>query len=306
MKNKLKILIQYLLPHHALSNMMGWFGNCRWPLLKDNLIAWFIKRYQVDLSEAVQPNAKNYISFNDFFTRALKPDARHIVTEENTIACPVDGFVSQVGQINHGQLFQAKNKQFSLLQLLGGNQSYTSLFTQGQFATLYLAPKNYHRVHIPLAGQLKEMVYVPGKLFSVSPLTVENVDNLFARNERLITLFDTKIGPMAVIFVGAMIVASIETVWAGSITPPHGKTLKHWDYSHQIIKYESGDEIGRFKMGSTVIVLFPQNRVTFPTHLQPQIAVKMGELLGSLCCHPEHREGSPLSGSNGDPSLHSG
>lgn len=281
MQNKLKILMQYLIPTHLLSNMMGKVGDCRWPWLKDNFIAWFIKLYQVDLTEAVESNAKNFNSFNDFFTRALKSSARPIVTENNAIACPVDGFVSQVGQINNGQLIQAKNKSFTLSQLLGQNQEYASLFEHGQFATLYLAPKNYHRIHIPLSGQLKSMLYVPGKLFSVNPLTAENVDGLFARNERLITLFDTGIGPMAVIFVGAMIVASIETVWAGVITPPHGKTMKYWDYSQQMIKYERGDEIGRFKMGSTVIVLFPKNSMTFAQHLQPQQAVKMGELLGS-------------------------
>lgn len=281
MLNKLKILIQYLIPTHLLSNMMGKVGDCRWQWFKDNFIAWFIKRYQVDLTEAVETNAKNYASFNDFFTRALKPSTRPIVIENNAIACPVDGFVSQVGQINNGQLIQAKNKSFTLLQLLGQNQEYASLFEQGQFATLYLAPKNYHRIHIPLSGQLKSMLYVPGKLFSVNPLTAENVDSLFARNERLITLFDTDIGPMAVIFVGAMIVASIETVWASVITPPHGKNMKYWDYSKQMIKYERGEEIGRFKMGSTVIVLFPKNSMTFTPHLQPQQTVKMGELLGS-------------------------
>lgn len=278
---KLKILCQYLAPQHTLSRFMGMLANCRWGWLKGLMIKIFVRLYQVDMTSAVEPQLENYATFNAFFTRRLKPEARPIVSGIHQIACPVDGFVSETGAIANGQLFQAKGFYYDLSSLLGGFPELTALFQHGIFATLYLAPKNYHRIHMPLAGTLTDMIYVPGKLFSVSPTTVRNIPALFARNERVIAIFATASGPMAVILVGAMIVGSIETAWAGTVAPASTREVTRTAYPGSLIKLERGQDMGAFKMGSTVIVLFGNNNIAWNEQLVSTSEVKMGQLLGT-------------------------
>ncbi len=229
MKDRLFIISQYLLPHHLLSRLAGCVAECRVRWFKNAFTAWFARRYQVDMSQALVEDLTSYEHFNAFFTRALKADARPLDTTPGAILSPADGAVSQLGSIDHGRIFQAKGHSFSVLELLGGDPKLSAPFMGGEFATVYLSPKDYHRVHMPLAGTLREMVYVPGRIFSVNQTTAENVPELFARNERVVCLFDTERGPMAVVLVGAMIVASVETVWAGLVTPPK-RELKTFSY----------------------------------------------------------------------------
>jgi phosphatidylserine decarboxylase len=251
----------------------------RW--FKNAFTAWFAKRYQVNMSEALVEDLTAFEHFNAFFTRALKPGARPLDETPGAILCPADGAISQIGPIEHGRCFQAKGHSFSVLELLGGDAERAAPFMGGEFATVYLSPKDYHRVHAPLGGTLREMVYVPGKLFSVNQSTAENVPELFARNERVVCLFDTERGPMAVVLVGAMIVASIETVWAGLVTPPKRelKTFSYDEAARAPIRLEKGDEIGRFKLGSTAIVLFGPDQVRWAESAWPGSQVRMGELL---------------------------
>lgn len=280
MKQKLHIFLQHLVPHHFLSRLVGKIADCRWIWLKNLFIQKFIKAYQVDMSSAIQSDPAKYENFNAFFTRALKPEARPIVMGINEVACPVDGFVSQAGMIQEGKIFQAKKFDYSCAELLGGSEELAAQFQNGNFATLYLAPKNYHRIHMPLAGTLEQMIYVPGELFSVNNNTAENVPNLFARNERVVTVFASEAGPMAVILVGAMIVASIETVWAGTIAPSRSKQIQRWDYPAGRVVLNRGAELGLFKLGSTAIVLFGPNRVTWAPEIAPGKPVEMGKLMG--------------------------
>lgn len=275
----LKTWVQHILPQHGLSRLMGKLTECQIPWLKNWLIDKFIRTYGVEMAEAVEPNPHAYPNFNSFFTRALQPAARPIVQDARAIACPVDGTVSQAGVINAGDLLQAKGFNYSVEQLLGGSAARAAPFMEGHFATFYLAPKDYHRVHMPLTGQLREMVYVPGRLFSVNARTTDRVPNLFARNERVVALFDTAIGPMAVILVGAMLVASIRTVWAG-VVAPQLVGPRSWQYCDQHIALTRGDEMGHFALGSTVIVLFAPNSMTWETEIQPGQTVRLGQLLG--------------------------
>lgn len=280
-KQRLFIFMQYVLPHHTLSRLIGCLAECETAWFKNRLIAWFIKRYHVDMSEALQEDPSAYQHFNDFFTRALKTDARPLDSSQHSVLSPADGAISQLGKIEHGRIFQAKGHSFSLLELLGGDAERAAPFMSGSFSTVYLSPKDYHRVHMPLTGILREMVYIPGRLFSVNQTTAEHVPELFARNERVACIFDTEQGPMAVVLVGAMVVASIETVWAGVITPPL-RQLRSYDYSQaarQPITLEKGAEMGRFKLGSTAIVLFGPDQVTWDTALQQASAVKVGQRL---------------------------
>lgn len=212
--------LQHMIPQHLFSRFIGLFANAQQPFIKNNLINWFIRRYQVDMSCAIHAEAQAYNSFNDFFTRTLKAGARNLVSCDKAIACPVDGVVSQIGDIHDGRIFQAKGFDFTATELLGGSTDRAAPFSDGKFVTLYLSPRDYHRIHMPIIGHLKEMVYIPGKLFSVNPATATSVPRLFARNERVVALFDTPMGAMAVVLVGAMIVASINTVWHGEVTPP--------------------------------------------------------------------------------------
>ena len=275
---RLTVLPQYFVPQHALSRAAGCLADSTWPAIKNPMIDFFIQRYGIDMNLAAEPSPHAYASFNDFFTRALKDGIRPIT--EADIASPADGAISQIGQIEQEKLFQAKGHYYTLNQLLGGDENSAQHFKNGHFATIYLSPKDYHRVHMPVTGTLKKMIYVPGRLFSVNTLTAQNVPSLFARNERVICLFDTELGPMAVILVGAMIVASIETVWAGLITPPK-RQLKQFTYPQaEEIRLEKGEEMGRFKLGSTVIVLFGENVVNWTEDLKEQSPVVMGQTLG--------------------------
>ncbi len=278
---KFFVWLQYCLPHHALSRTVAWLLHT--PLLKTTIIRWFIRRYGVDLSESLIDEPADFVSFNAFFTRELRAGVRPIDHSTGSIVSPADGCVSQLGAIRHNELLQAKGKMFTLQSLLGGDRESASRFDNGSFATIYLSPKDYHRVHMPLSGTLQEMTYVPGRLFSVNPVTAANVPDLFARNERLICLFETAIGPMAVILVGAMIVASIETVWAGHICPSTAfKQLRTIRYSQDDApRLNGGDELGRFKLGSTVIVLFAKEAMRFVATLRAGDSVRMGQRLGS-------------------------
>ncbi len=282
MKERLFILSQHLIPHHLLSRLIGCAAECRAAWFKNRLIGWFAKQYQVDMSEAQVEDLNAYEHFNAFFTRALKDGARPLDNTPGAVLCPADGAISQLGRIEHGRVFQAKGHSYSVTELLGGDSERAAAFMGGDFATVYLSPKDYHRVHMPLAGTLREMIYVPGRLFSVNQTTAENVPELFARNERVVCLFDTERGPMAVVLVGAMIVASIETVWAGLITPPKRelKTVRYDEAARGPISLEKGAELGRFKLGSTAIVLFGPEQVKWAEELGANSPVRMGQLLG--------------------------
>lgn len=282
LQDRLFILAQHLLPHHLLSRLIGGFAECRVLWFKNLLTRWFVRHYDVDMRQAQVEDPTAYENFNAFFTRALKPGARPLPAEAGVVVSPSDGAISQLGRIEHGRIFQAKGHSYSLLELLGGDGLRAAPFMGGHFATIYLSPKDYHRVHMPLTGTLKEMVYVPGRIFSVNQLTAENVPELFARNERVVCIFDTAVGPMAVILVGAMIVASIETVWAGLVTPPK-RELKRFAYDEAArapITLGTGDELGRFKLGSTAIVLFGPDAVNWSAELGALSTVNMGQLLG--------------------------
>lgn len=280
--NDLFVYSQYLAPQHLISRGAGKIAECEHPRFKNALIDWFIKKYGVNMAEAERQNPEDFKHFNDFFTRALKADARTIDPADEVIVSPVDGVISQLGAIKQGQIFQAKGQSFSLVELLGGDADRAQPFMGGDFATIYLSPKDYHRIHMPITGTLKEMVYIPGKLFSVNPVTAENVPRLFARNERVAAIFDTELGPMAMVLVGAMIVASIETVWSGLVAPlkREVKTLRYAD--KQTITLEKGAEMGRFKLGSTVVLAFPENKSAFVESLQAGSAVRMGDAFGKI------------------------
>jgi phosphatidylserine decarboxylase len=285
-------LPQYLLPQRLLTRLIYRLSRVRTPWFKDFLIRHFIAHFQVDLSEVAEPDPQRYPDFNHFFIRALRAEARPLAAGENTPCCPVDGTVSQVGSITDDTLLQAKGRTFSLTQLLGGEEARALPFRDGCFITLYLSPRDYHRIHLPLRGRLQEMIHIPGTLFSVSPLTTRVVPKLFTRNERVVTLFATAAGPMAMVLVGAIHVAAIETVWAGAITPPLGKTIRHWRYpttGSAAITLDRGAEMGRFNMGSTVIVLFARNAIRWNPVIYPGASVRMGQKLGEIladgCLH---------------------
>ncbi|KZY38110.1 phosphatidylserine decarboxylase, partial [Alcanivorax sp. HI0044] len=268
-RDKLFVTLQYLVPQHGLSRLVGMLARSEVPWIKTTFINLFMKRFGIDLSEAQIEDADRFPTFNAFFTRALKPDARPLeASGDNEIACPADGAVSQLGAIRANQVFQAKGHDYSLYDLLGGDSALASEFTNGQFATIYLSPRDYHRVHMPFTGTLRETRYVPGDLFSVNEATANGVPNLFARNERLVCIFDTEQGPMAVILVGAMIVAGIETVFSGQVTPLP-KQVVTTDYLRTApITLEKGEELGRFLLGSTVVMLFPEGKAGFEDNLK--------------------------------------
>lgn len=284
MKDKMFVVLQYIIPQHLLSRLLGRLAECETSWLKNRLIRLFAKRYQVDLSEAQRENAEDYSHFNDFFTRALKAGARPIDPENNAVVHPADGCISQIGQITEGRIFQAKGQSFSTLELLGGDSELAEEFNDGKFATIYLSPRDYHRVHMPLQGNLRVMHTIPGDLFSVNEVTAAGVPRLFARNERVVCIFDTQAGPMAVVLVGAMIVAGIETVWAGTQAPLQRRvaTTHYGDVSLPKISLEKGEEMGRFKLGSTAIVLFAKDKVNWDESLVAGSKTKMGERLGTV------------------------
>lgn len=277
--DKAKITLQYLMPKHLISRLAGKVAAAELGWFSHFLIKRFIKAYKIDMSEAQWERAEDYASFNEFFTRPLKEGIRPLASEPDIVAHPVDGAISQLGPIVEGKLVQAKHHNYSLQNLLGGLEQTAAPFAGGSFATIYLAPKDYHRIHMPVTGTLREMIYIPGELFSVNPLTAECVKDLFALNERVVTIFDTEFGPMALVLVGATIVASIETVWAGTITPPSGKNIFRWTYpakGNTAVKLEKGAEMGRFKLGSTVVLAFPAGKVAFLDDQQPGTVTRMG------------------------------
>jgi phosphatidylserine decarboxylase len=280
--NTLFIAFQYIIPQHLLSRIVGWLAECEWSVLKMWLINLFISKYNVNMSEALDENPASYKNFNSFFTRELKPDARPIVADDAVIVSPADGAISQLGDISYGRIFQAKGQSYTAVELLGGNSELASEFDDGAFATIYLSPKDYHRVHMPMTGTLRETIYIPGDLFSVNQTTAENVPRLFSRNERLVAVFDTAAGPMAMVLVGALIVAGIETVWGGQVAPPP-KTPTRIDFSsNDKITLAKGDEMGRFKLGSTVVVLFPKAAMAWSEALAAQSPLSMGEEIAKL------------------------
>ncbi len=273
---------QYCLPQHLLSRAIGYVANCEIPLIKNMFIQWFIKRYQVDLSNNVINNPQDFESFNQFFTRALKADARPIAGDVKQFVSPADGQLSEFGQLHEGQLLQAKGQSYSVAALLGGDQGLADIFHDGHYLTVYLAPSDYHRVHMPFEGQLIKMIHVPGQLFSVNTKTAAMVPNLFARNERVICIFETSFGKMAVILVGAMIVASIATVWHGQVTPVT-RAIQTWDYlASPVLTLLKGAEVGRFYLGSTAIILTPAQTLAFADDLSVGQPLKMGQALGSV------------------------
>lgn len=279
----LKVYPQYLLPHHLLSRLMHAFTRLQLTLIVRPFTRWFVHQFKVDLDIAQQPDLNTYPSFNAFFTRALKTEARPVCSGETAIASPVDGTVSQIGLIENQRIFQAKGHDYTLQDLLGGSDEHAAKFTNGTFATIYLSPRDYHRIHIPFDGTLKEMVHIPGRLFSVNQATTELVPGLFSRNERVVCLFETDIGPMAVILVGAIFVGSMDTVWHGTVTPTNIRHITRWHYSandDNRIAFKRGAEIGRFNMGSTVIVLFGQDQVEWNSGISAAASIRMGECMG--------------------------
>ena len=281
---KIFSLIQYLLPHHLLSLVMYWITRSEWKPLKELIIRNVIRHYKVDMDIAADHELGNYRSFNDFFTRAIKPDARPMAEGENILVSPVDGAVSQAGEISNGRIFQAKGHDFSLNELLGGDPKWTKAFVDGSFTTIYLSPRDYHRIHMPITGTLKKMIHIPGRLFSVSPSTTLNIPRLFSRNERVVNLFDTEAGAMAIIMVGAIFVSSMDTVWAGTVTPK-SRRVTNWNYgkkSTTTIKLQRGAEMGRFNMGSTVILLFGKDAVELSARLEPETKLQMGQEIGTI------------------------
>ena len=278
-----KVAFQYIMPQLYLTQLAGWFAQQKWGAVTHFVIKAFAKKYNVDMSEAKKENFSDYESFNQFFIRELKDDARKINENPTALCLPADGRVSQIGHIDDDRLLQAKGHFFSLSDLLAGDEELVNTFKNGEFATIYLSPRDYHRVHMPCDATLRKMIYVPGDLFSVNPFLAEHVPNLFARNERVICVFDTAFGPMAQILVGATITASMSTVWAGVINPPRTGEVKVWTYQgDNAIKLTKGQEMGAFQLGSTVINLFPANSVTLAEHLEVDVPVRMGEILATM------------------------
>jgi phosphatidylserine decarboxylase len=280
---RLRVRLMYLLPHHLLSAAMHHATRSRARCWKNWQINWFIKRYRVDMDIAHIKRAESFENFNAFFTRAVHARARPLSTQANTLACPADGAVSACGPINGDSIFQAKGQTFSLSQLLGGDAQRAAAFNGGHFCTIYLSPRDYHRVHMPIAGTLREMVHVPGRLFSVNPLSARMVSGLFARNERVVSIFDTEWGPLAVVLVGAVFVGSIEHVWAGEVAPASNRAVTSTTYPQSAnpaaVTLAKGEEMGRFNMGSTVIVVLPPSSVHWREDLVPGMPVNLGQMI---------------------------
>ena len=281
MSDRLKVLPQYLLPKRALTVYAGWRASRRWGPRTTKLIQGFVEKYRVDMSEAADPDISHYASFNEFFTRALRNGARPLAAAE--LVCPVDGAVSQIGAIERDQIFQAKGHRYSTTALVGGDAALAAAFENGYFATIYLSPKDYHRIHMPCDGRLRRMIHVPGDLFSVNPLTARGVPGLFARNERVVCVFDSASGPFVLTLVGATIVGSMATVWHGVVNPPRSSLIREWHYADKNITLKKGDEMGRFLLGSTVVMLFPPSFGNAPLRFNPAWApahpVRLGEAM---------------------------
>ena len=279
-REQFAVALQYLIPKQALTALAGRFARWQGGAITRAVVRWFVRRYGVNMTEAAEPDIANYASFNDFFTRALQPGARPLA--HSSLICPVDGAISQFGGIAGEQIFQAKGHEFSAIALLGGDASLAAPFHGGRFATLYLSPKDYHRIHMPCAGRLTRMIHVPGDLFSVNPTTARGVPGLFARNERVVCLFEGEFGPWALVLVGATIVGSMATVWHGVVNPPRPGQLRQWHYDDRDLRLAKGQEMGRFLLGSTVVLLFPPGPLQFESAWAPGGAIRMGEAMARV------------------------
>lgn len=279
MSDRSAVLPQYILPKQALTVFAGKVAGAQAGHLTTRLIRWFVARYDVNMAEAANSDIASYQSFNEFFTRPLRDGARPLAKAD--FICPVDGAISQFGAIERDQIFQAKGHHYSTTALVGGDTELAAKFQDGSFATLYLSPKDYHRIHMPCDGKLTRMIYVPGELFSVNPTTARGVPGLFARNERVVCVFESKQGPLILVLVGATIVGSMATVWHGIVNPPRSRQVREWQYQNQPVMLKKGEEMGRFLLGSTVVMLFPKNTLTFKADWLATRVIKMGEMMGS-------------------------
>lgn len=279
MSDRLSVLPQYFLPKQALTQLMGRLANLQAGSTTTAVIKWFIQRYQVDMSEAANPDPAAYPSFNAFFTRALRPGARPLAQAD--WICPVDGAISQLGPIQGEQIFQAKGHHYSTQALVGGDAQLAAQFQDGKFATIYLSPRDYHRIHMPCAGKLLRMIHVPGELFSVNPTTARGVPGLFARNERVVCVFEGPFGPFVMVLVGATIVGSMATVWHGIVNPPRTGKIREWNYAQQDVQLAQGAEMGRFLLGSTIVLLTPKSDMQFNTEWQTAKPVRLGESMAT-------------------------
>jgi phosphatidylserine decarboxylase len=277
--DQLAVIPQYLMPKLAMTRLAGLVASAEWGAFTTWVIKRFVKRYNVNMSEAAHADPAHYKSFNEFFTRPLKDGARPLASSE--WVCPVDGAISQCGTIEHDQIFQAKGHHYSTRALVGGDATLAAQFQNGQFATLYLSPRDYHRIHMPIAGKLLRMIHVPGDLFSVNPTTARGVPGLFARNERVVCEFETEKGPMVLVLVGATIVGSMATVWHGQVNPPRPGTVREWQYDSQDVRLQKGEEMGRFLLGSTVVMLFSENSIQFPADWISTRPLQMGEAMSN-------------------------
>jgi phosphatidylserine decarboxylase len=277
--DQLAVIPQYLMPKLALTRLAGLVASAEWGSVTTWVIKRFVKRYNVNMSEAAHAEPAHYKSFNEFFTRPLKDGARPLAS--SAWVCPVDGAISQCGAIERDQIFQAKGHHYSTRALVGGDAALAAQFHNGQFATLYLSPRDYHRIHMPIAGKLLRMIHVPGDLFSVNPTTARGVPGLFARNERVVCEFETEKGPMVLVLVGATIVGSMATVWHGQVNPPRPGTVREWQYESQDVRLQKGEEMGRFLLGSTVVMLFTENSIQFPADWISTRPLQMGEAMSN-------------------------
>jgi len=278
--DRFAVLPQYLLPKQALTALAGKFASAQAGALTTAAIRWFVRRYGVNMAEAANPDIAGYASFNEFFTRPLKEGARPLADAD--FICPVDGAISQFGAIERDRIFQAKGHAYTTAALVGGDAALAARFENGHFATLYLSPKDYHRIHMPCAGKLRRMIHVPGELFSVNPVTARGVPGLFARNERVVCVFEGEFGPFVMALVGATIVGSMATVWHGLVNPPRPGHLREWRYEDQDLRYGQGAEMGRFLLGSTVVMLFPKDTLAFNPAWAPARAIRLGETMGQV------------------------
>jgi phosphatidylserine decarboxylase len=280
MSDRLAVLVQHVLPKQALTTLMGRLASARAGAATTAVIRWFIGRYGVDMDEAADPDPAAYPTFNDFFTRALRPGVRPLARAD--LVCPVDGAISQFGTIDGDRIFQAKGHSYTTTALVGGDAALAARFRGGHFATLYLSPKDYHRIHMPAAGALRRMIHVPGELYSVNPVTARAVPGLFARNERVVCVFDgsgSAPQPWVLVLVGATIVGSMATTWHGVVNPPRPGRLREWTYPERSVVLQQGDEMGRFLLGSTVVLLFPPGPLAFHPRWAPGAAIRMGEAM---------------------------
>lgn len=280
MSDRLAVLPQYLLPKRLLTQLAGKIATLQGGAFTTALIRWFVQRYQVNMAEAANPDISSYATFNAFFTRPLRPGVRPLASA--AYVCPVDGAISQCGAIAADQVFQAKGHSYSTTALVGGDAQLAQQFQNGSFATLYLSPRDYHRIHMPCDGELRRMIYVPGDLFSVNPTTARGVPGLFARNERVVCLFESVQGPFVLTLVGATIVGSMATVWHGVVNPPRSKEVREWHYPVGQVRLRQGEEMGQFLLGSTVVMLFPNGALQLNPEWVPGRAIRLGEKMGSV------------------------